>query len=81
MVHDDAPEPKRGLDTAPAVGFEFVADGTDGLDEGRVVQLRSRQVVIGRARDPDQPASLCDGQAAGPVITDVGPLLGNRAFF
>jgi hypothetical protein len=31
MVHDEALEPKRSLDPAPAIGLEFITDGGDGL--------------------------------------------------
>jgi hypothetical protein len=37
--------------------------------------------LIGRARHSHQPASFGDGEATGPMTTDVVPLLGGGALF
>src|SRR3546814_6655274 len=78
MVDDDALVPERGPHAAVSVGLEGVADGGHGRNDPGVVDRQLRHVVIGRARHAHQPASLGDGHAAGPVMTDVGPLLGSE---
>src|SRR3546814_11755590 len=80
MVDDDALVPERGPHAAVSVGLEGVADGGHGRNDPGVIDRQLRHVVIGRARHAHQPASLGDGHAAGPVMTDVGPLLGGAAF-
>lgn len=76
MVHPPAPLAQGRQDAAPAVGFERVADRGHGLDEGGVVGGPHRGIVVGGARQTHQPASRGDSEAAGPVITDIGPLRG-----
>jgi len=68
------------LDAPPTVAFELVADGAHRFDDGSVIDRICRCVVVGRARDPHQPASFGDGDAFGPAIADVGPLLAGGAF-
>src|SRR3546814_15859007 len=80
MVDDDALVPERGPHAAVSVGLEGVADGGHGRNDPGVVDRQLRHVVIGRARHAHQPASLGDGHAAGPVMTDVGTLIGGAAF-
>lgn len=77
VIHPPSLLAQGRLDAAPAVGFERVADRRHGLDEGGVVGSPRRGVVVGGARQPHQPASRGDGEAAGPVIMDIGPLLGD----
>ena len=80
VVHDKALLTQRRADAAIAVELELVADREHRLDDRGVVGRLLRTVVVGRARDPHQPASFGDGDAAGPVMTDVVPLLGRGAF-
>ncbi len=75
MIDDKAAVPQRCLHPAVAICLESVGDRRHRLDERRVVDAGGRLVVIGRARDPHQPTSFCDGDAAGPVTTDVVTLL------
>jgi hypothetical protein len=51
-----------------------------GGDDPGVVSFHRRRVVIGRAWQSHQTASFGDGDAVGPVITDVIALLGRGAF-
>ena len=61
---------------SPAIGLELVLDGMHRLDESRVVDHHRRCVVEGGACDPHQPTAFGDGEAAGPMITDMGALGG-----
>lgn len=81
VVHDKPAVPQRCLHPAAAIGLETVGDRRHRLDERRVVDADGRPVIIGRARDPHQPAPFCDGDAAGPVTTDVVALLGRGPCF
>ena len=76
VVHDPAELPERRLHASPAIGLELVLDGMHRLDESRVVDHHHRCVVEGGACDPHQPTAFGDGEAAGPVITDMGALGG-----
>src|SRR5579863_278020 len=76
MVADDPAMPELGAHAAVAVGLELICDRTHELNDRRIVDCPCRPVVVGRARDLHQPASFGDGEPTGPVITDVGPLLG-----
>ena len=78
VVHDPAAMPERRLHAPPSVGFELVLDRVHGLDQSGVVGRALRFAVVGGARDPHQSASLGDGEACGPVMTDMGALLGRR---
>ena len=78
VVHDPAPMPEGRLHAAPAIGLELILDRVHGLDQGGVVGKSLRCVVAGGARDPHQSASTGDGEAFGPVMTDMGALLGRR---
>jgi hypothetical protein len=81
MIDDKAAVPQRCLHPAVAIGLEAVGDRRHRLDERRVVDADGRLVVIGRARDPHQPTSFCDGDAEGPMMTDVVALLGRGPCF
>ena len=81
VIDDEAAVPQRCLHPAVAIGLETIGDCRHRLDERCVVDAGGRLVVIGRARDPHQPASFGDGDAAGPVTTDVVALLGRGPCF
>src|SRR5690606_31040740 len=81
MVYDEALLPKRRANTAVAVELEVVTDRKHGFHDRGVVGMPVGQVVVGRARQTHQPASLGDGEAAGPVTTDILPLFGGCALF
>ncbi len=49
-----------------------------GYCRERCIPIGRATTVVGRPSDAHQPASLSDGEAAGPAITDIGALLGNR---
>src|SRR5215203_5149007 len=76
-VHEVALVAQLGGDATIAVGLELLADR---LDKGEAlgIPIRRRRAVVGRSSDAHQPASLSDGETAGPAITDIGALLGNR---
>ena len=80
-IHDNAAVAEFGADAAVAVALELVGDGADFSDELRGGRLLRRRGVEGGAGQSHQRAPPFDGEATGPVITDVGPLLGDRAFF
>jgi hypothetical protein len=80
VIDHEALLAKGGLHASPTVAFERVADRAHSLDDGCVIGLHRRRVIVGRARDPHQPASFGDGDAFGPAIADVGPLLAGGAF-
>ena len=80
-VDDDALVAQRGTDTAIAVGFELLTDRLDAGDDLGLVGRGHRRVVIGRAWQAHQSASLGDGETIGPAITDVVALLGRGALF
>jgi hypothetical protein len=54
--------------------------GEHRLDDRSVVDRLLWAIIVGRSSDTHQPASFGDGDAAGPVMTDVVPLLGRGAF-
>src|SRR6202041_2752841 len=68
-------------DPAIAIGFKLIADSRDIGDDLSLVSLHRRCVVIGRARQAHQAASFGDGDAVGPVKTDVLALLGRGTLF
>src|SRR3954471_19056292 len=76
-VHEVALVAQLSGDATIAVGLELLADR---LDKGEALNISiwGRSAVIGRPSDAHQPASLSDGETAGPAITDIGALLGNR---
>src|SRR5262249_37293727 len=80
-IDDHAAMAQLGTNTAVAIGFEFVADRDHGDDDRGVVDRQRPDVVVGRARKAHQPASFGDGEAMGPVITDVFALLDRGALF
>lgn len=81
VVHDKTLLPKRRTDAAVAVELEPVADRERRFDNGGVVGPPFRAVIIGGARDSDQPVSFRDGDAAGPVMTDIVPFFSRGALF
>ena len=76
VVRNDPLLSKRSPDTTPAIRLELAGNSRDGLDKGRIIGLDRRRVVEGGAGDPHQPAALGGGEAAGPVMADIGPLRG-----
>src|SRR6266513_5810854 len=65
---------------AIAIGLKLIEDRGHSDDDLGVVSFHRRRVVIGRAWQPHQTASFGDGDAVGPVMTDVIALLGRGAF-
>ena len=80
-IDDYAAMAQLGTNPPIAIGFEFIADRYDGRNQRSVVSGPWRNVVIGGARQAHQPASFGDGEATGPVMTDVLALLGRGALF
>src|SRR5512132_2666283 len=78
-VDDDPLMPQLGTDPPIAVAFELLADRRDPRDDGGV-GLLCRGVVEGGAWQTHQTASFADGEATGPVMTDVVALLVRSAF-
>ena len=78
VVDDPAAMPERRLHAPPAIGFELALDRVHGLDQGGVVGRALGFSVVSRSRDPHQSTSFGDGEACGPVMTDMGALLGDR---
>src|SRR6266576_1134736 len=64
-----------------AIGFELVANRFHLRNDAQVARAGIGHVVKSRATNPHQPASFCDGDAAGPAMTDVFTFLGRGAFF
>src|SRR5918993_4831149 len=60
-----------------AIGLELRADD---LDKGEAlgIPIGRPSTVVGRPSDAHQPASLSDGETAGPATTHIRALLGNR---
>src|SRR6476659_5062863 len=75
VINDQALLAKRSLDATPAIVLELVADSGDRLNDRSIIGRLLRAVIVSRARNPHQPTSFRDGEAAGPVIADVGSLL------
>jgi hypothetical protein len=63
-----------GADAAIAVALEGVGDGADLRDDRPVPELALGFSVEAGTRDAHQFASPPDGEAAGPLVTDVGAL-------
>jgi transposase len=59
---------------------ELVGDPKHRLDQRGIAHRPRRLVIVRRAREAHQPTSLRDGEAGGPLTTEVGPLLGRGAF-
>ena len=78
-VHHEAAVPQFGGHPTIAVGLELVRDRLHLADDLRIIRPVGGRRIEAGARDPHQPASLRDAEAGGPVITDVGPLLIDRA--
>src|SRR5438270_13707708 len=56
------------------------ADRLDALDEPCLLdRLAAGLVIVGRPREPHQPASFGDRETTGPAMTDVASLLGRGA--
>src|SRR5438270_8372985 len=72
---------KLGVMLALPIGVKLSAARSDIIDDLSVVSLHRRCVVIGRARQAHQAASFGDGDAVGPVKTDVLALLGRGTLF
>jgi hypothetical protein len=70
-----------GADPAVAVALEDVGDGADLRDDVRVGRFALGGGIVGGAWQSHQRTPPFDGEAAGPFVADVGPLLGDRAFF
>ena len=58
--------------------LDRLLDRVHGLDQGGVVGRSLGGVVTGGARHPHRSVSLGDGEACGPVTTDMGALPGRR---
>ena len=80
-VDDKAAVAELGADAAVAVALELVGDRADLRDDLGIGRLALRRGVEGGARQTHQRAPPFDGEAAGPLVADVGPLLGDGAFF
>src|SRR3954471_9635651 len=76
-VHEMALVAQLRGDATIAVGLELLADRLDKR-EALGISIGRRRAVVGRSSDTHQPASLSDGETAGPAITDIGALLGER---
>ena len=76
-VHHEATLAQLGTHPAIAIGLELVCDCLHLDDDLGVVRLVGGWRVETGARDRHQSASLRDGDAGGPVITDVRALLVN----
>ena len=71
-----APVAELGADPAVAVSRAGLGDRPD-LGEDRVLGgPRPGRGIVARSRHAHQLASLLDGEATGPLITDMGALLG-----
>ena len=81
MIDDHALVAESRSNAAPAIVFERLADRSDRLDNDGVVRWGRRRIIEGGARKPHQPASFGDGETVGPVITDMGSLLGRALDF
>src|SRR5512134_587546 len=79
-VDDDPLMPQLGADPPITVTFELLADRRDPRDDLGVVGLDGWGVVESGAWQTHQTASFADGEATGPVITDVVALLARSAF-
>ena len=80
-IDDMAAMAELGADAAVAVALEVVGDRADLRDDLGVGRLCLRRGVEGGAWQTHQRAPPFDGEAAGPLVTDVGPLLGDRCVF
>src|SRR5579864_3751978 len=80
-VDDYALVAKRRPHTAIAVALEFVADRTDPDDNVARRERNQRSVIEGGAWQAHQLASPADGDATGPVTTEMVALLGRGACF
>jgi hypothetical protein len=67
---------KFSANSAIAIGLKLIADRRDVGDDLNVGSLHRRGIVIGRACQAHQTASFGDGDAVGPVKTDVIALFG-----
>src|SRR5438876_9895574 len=80
VVDDDSVVDQLSGHTPIAVARPFCADLLDAFDEPSLLdRLACRLVVVGRPCEPHQPASFTDGEATGPLTTDIVALVGGRA--
>jgi hypothetical protein len=70
-----------GANPAIAIDLELVANRHHGRTDLGVIGSARRRVIVGGARQTHQTASFGDGEAMGPVMTDVFTLLGRGARF
>src|SRR6266700_205244 len=68
-----------GANPAIAIDLELVANRHHGRNDLGVIGFAPRRVIVGGARQTHQTASFGDGEAMGPVMTDVFTLLGRGA--
>src|SRR5499427_9899978 len=60
-----------GANAAIAIDLELVANRHHGRNDLGVIGSARRRVIVGGARQTHQTASFGDGEAMGPVMTDV----------
>jgi len=80
-VHHDAVVAQRRPNTPIAVTLEVVADRADPDDKLGGLQRNRPYIIKGGTRQAHQLAPPADGDAAGPVTTEVFALLGRGACF
>src|SRR5436190_4516418 len=68
-----------GANPAIAIDLELVANRHHGRNDLAVLGFARRRVIVGGARQTHQTASFGNGEAMGPVMTDVFTLLGRGA--
>src|SRR5208282_1505863 len=77
-VHHDALVAQRRPNAPIAVTLELVADRADPGDKLGGLQRNRRYIIKGGTRQAHQLAPPADGDATGPVTTEVFALLGRR---
>jgi hypothetical protein len=80
-IDDMAAVAEFGADPAVAVALEGVGDGADLRDDLGIGRFPVGRSIEGGARQAHQRAPPFDGEAGGPLVADVGALLGVRPFF
>jgi hypothetical protein len=80
-VDEVATVAELGADPAVAVALEDVGDRADLRHDLGIGRFALGCGVEGGAWQSHQRTSPLDGEAPGPLVADVGPFLGNRAFF
>ena len=81
VIYDKPTLAQRRLHASIAVSLKVFGEGRHHPNERGVVETDSRLIVIGLACDPHQAASFGDGDAEGPVTTDVVALLSRGPCF